>query len=57
MFIKQFTYLVALATEQHFGRAAARCDVAQPTLSYGIKQLENELGLPHRAPVTSASRA
>ena len=46
MFIKQFTYLVALATEQHFGRAAARCDVAQPTLSYGIKQLENELGLP-----------
>ncbi len=46
MFIKQFRYLVALSVERHFGRAAARCNVTQPTLSNGIKQLEKELGLP-----------
>jgi DNA-binding transcriptional LysR family regulator len=46
MQIKQLTYLAALAREQHFGRAAAACHVSQPTLSAGIRQLEDDLGVP-----------
>ena len=38
-------YLIALAQEQHFGRAAETCGVTQPTLSAGIKQLEDMLGV------------
>jgi len=44
--IRQLAYLVALARERHFGRAAAACNVTQPTLSAGIRHLEAELGVP-----------
>ncbi|MGE2714510.1 LysR family transcriptional regulator [Mycolicibacterium litorale] len=43
--IQQLAYLVALARERHFGRAAAACHVSQPTLSTAIQRLERELGL------------
>src|SRR4029078_442527 len=36
---------MALAREQHFGRAADSCGVTQPTLSAGIKPLESTLGV------------
>lgn len=37
-------YIVALAQERHFGRAAEACFVSQPTLSVAVKKLEDELG-------------
>jgi DNA-binding transcriptional LysR family regulator len=46
MFLKQFQYLIAVAEEGHFGRAAERCHVTQPSLSTGIKLLELEIGAP-----------
>lgn len=46
MTITELKYIVALAKEQHFGRAAQRVFVSQPTLSIGIKKLEEELGIP-----------
>jgi DNA-binding transcriptional LysR family regulator len=42
---RQLEYLVALARENHFARAAAACWVSQPTLSDGIRSLEAELGV------------
>ncbi|MFI1025265.1 LysR family transcriptional regulator [Streptomyces olivaceus] len=44
--LRQLEYLVALAREQHFGRAADACFVSQPSLSAGVRKLERELGLP-----------
>jgi DNA-binding transcriptional LysR family regulator len=46
MVVKQLVYLLALAREKHFGQAAQRCHVTQPTLSAAIRQLEEELGVP-----------
>ncbi len=45
MTLTELRYIVALAREQHFGRAAQRCFVSQPTLSIAVKKLEDELGL------------
>lgn len=45
MILRQLEYLVALARERHFGRAAAACHVSQPALSMAIRKLEAELGL------------
>jgi DNA-binding transcriptional LysR family regulator len=45
MVIRHLQYLTALARERHFARAAAACNVTQPTLSAGIKQLEESLGV------------
>jgi DNA-binding transcriptional LysR family regulator len=44
--IDKLEYMVALAREQHFGRAAQSCGVAQPTFSQGIQQLEDMLDVP-----------
>jgi DNA-binding transcriptional LysR family regulator len=46
MDIRQLQYLAALAREKHFTRAAAACNVTQPTLSGRIRQLELSLGVP-----------
>jgi DNA-binding transcriptional LysR family regulator len=43
--LDKLEYLMALAREEHFGRAADACGVTQPTLSAGIKQLEETLGV------------
>lgn len=43
--LDKLTYFVAVAREQSFRRAAEACGVAQPTLSAGIKQLEDEFGV------------
>ncbi len=43
MIIRNFEYLLALNQEKHFARAAAACRVSQPTLSAGIKQLEEDM--------------
>ncbi|RDH42110.1 hydrogen peroxide-inducible genes activator [Zooshikella ganghwensis] len=45
MTLTELRYIVTLAQEQHFGRAAERCFVSQPTLSVGVKKLEDELGI------------
>jgi len=45
MTLQDLRYVVALAEHGHFGRAAAACDVAQPTISTQIKNLETQLGV------------
>ena len=46
MFLRQFQYLIALEREAHFGRAAQKCHVSQPSLSSALKSLEKELDIP-----------
>jgi DNA-binding transcriptional LysR family regulator len=43
--LDKLEYLLALARERNFGRAAETCGVTQPTFSAGIKQLEDTLGV------------
>jgi LysR family hydrogen peroxide-inducible transcriptional activator len=58
--LKDLRYLVALADTRHFGRAAARCFVSQPTLSAQLRKLEQYLGVqlierqPRRIALTPA---
>ena len=58
MVIDKLEFLLALAREGHFGRAAEACGVTQPTLSAGVKQLEDSFGvlLVNRGPVFRISR-
>ena len=43
MTLTELKYIVAVARERHFGRAAEACFVSQPTLSVAVKKLEDEL--------------
>src|SRR5699024_7140280 len=45
MTFTELRYIVAVARERHFGRAAEACFVSQPTLSVAVKKLEEELGV------------
>ena len=44
--LEKLEFMIALSREQHFGRAAESCGVAQPTLSLGIQSLEQMLNTP-----------
>ncbi|MGA8706279.1 MAG: LysR substrate-binding domain-containing protein [Steroidobacteraceae bacterium] len=58
--LKDLRYLVAVADARHFGRAAAKCFVSQPTLSAQLRKLEDSLGVqlierqPRRVALTPA---
>ncbi len=45
MTLNELKYIVAVAIERHFGHAAERCFVSQPTLSVAIRKIETELGV------------
>ncbi|MEO8486742.1 MAG: LysR substrate-binding domain-containing protein [Betaproteobacteria bacterium] len=46
MTLNELRYIVAVAQERSFGRAAAKCFVSQPALSVAVHKLEDELGAP-----------
>jgi LysR family transcriptional regulator, hydrogen peroxide-inducible genes activator len=60
--LKDLRYLVAVADSRHFGRAAERCFVSQPTLSAQLKKLEHYLGVqlierqPNNVSLTAAGQ-
>ncbi len=62
MTLTELRYIVAVAREGHFGRAAEACCVTQPTLSLGVKKFEEEFGVllfergHHEVLVTPAGR-
>jgi DNA-binding transcriptional LysR family regulator len=43
--LDRLEFIIALAREKHFGKAAEACGVTQPTLSAGVKQLEQQMGV------------
>ena len=45
MTLNELRYIVAVARERHFGHAAEKCFISQPTLSVAVKKLEEELGV------------
>ncbi len=63
MTLRDLEYLVALAETRHFGRAAERCHVSQPTLSAQLRKLEDALGValverrPRKLSLTAAGEA
>ena len=59
MTLTELRYIVAVARERHFGRAAEACFVSQPTLSVAVKKLEEELELTlfERGPEVSVTPA
>jgi LysR family hydrogen peroxide-inducible transcriptional activator len=62
MTLTELRYIIAVAREHHFGRAAQSCFVSQPTLSVAVRKLEDELGvvlferLPGEVKVTEVGR-
>ena len=44
MTLTELRYVVAVAREKHFGRAAGLCFVSQPTLAFATRKLEEALG-------------
>jgi len=57
MTLTELRYIVTLAREKHFGHAAERCHVSQPTLSVAVRKLEDELGVPLSSAARTAFRS
>src|SRR5215467_9687640 len=61
--LRDLQYLVAIADEEHFGKAAASCNVSQPALSAQIRKIEDVLGVQlfertnRRVTITPAGQA